>query len=67
MVDMISTDSLGIAAPFLCHIIEMAALPSQQTTRRMSQQLLSKCDPGKVNPASRSAYISFSEDDLPLT
>ncbi|KAF9949484.1 RING finger and SPRY domain-containing protein 1 [Mortierella alpina] len=24
----------------------MAALPSQQTTRRMSQQLLSKCDPG---------------------
>ncbi|KAG0207443.1 RING finger and SPRY domain-containing protein 1 [Mortierella sp. GBA30] len=46
MVDMISTDSLGIAAPFLCHIIDMAALPSQQTTRRMSQQLLSKCDPG---------------------
>ncbi|KAF9152544.1 RING finger and SPRY domain-containing protein 1 [Linnemannia schmuckeri] len=46
MVDMITTDSLGIAAPFLCHIIDMAALPSQQTTRRMSQQLLSKCDPG---------------------
>ncbi|KAI7818651.1 hypothetical protein BC939DRAFT_462388 [Gamsiella multidivaricata] len=46
MVDMISTDSLGIAAPFLCHIIDMAALPSQQTTRRLSQQLLSKCDPG---------------------
>ncbi|KAG0050146.1 hypothetical protein BGZ83_005066 [Gryganskiella cystojenkinii] len=46
MVDMISTDSLGIAAPFLCHIIDMAALPSQQTTRRMSQQLLSKCDTG---------------------
>ncbi|KAF9409620.1 RING finger and SPRY domain-containing protein 1, partial [Podila epigama] len=46
MVDMISTESLGIAAPFLCHIIDMAALPSQQTTRRMSQQLLSKCDPG---------------------
>ncbi|KAF9134058.1 RING finger and SPRY domain-containing protein 1 [Mortierella sp. 14UC] len=45
MVDMITTDSLGIAAPFLCHIIDMAALPSQQTTRRMSQQLLSKCDP----------------------
>ncbi|KAG0339978.1 RING finger and SPRY domain-containing protein 1, partial [Podila minutissima] len=46
MVDMISTDSMGVAAPFLCHIIDMAALPSQQTTRRMSQQLLSKCDPG---------------------
>ncbi|KAF9903752.1 RING finger and SPRY domain-containing protein 1 [Linnemannia zychae] len=46
MVDMITTDSLGIAAPFLCHIIDMAALPSQQTTRRMSQQLLSKCDTG---------------------
>ncbi|KAF9988358.1 RING finger and SPRY domain-containing protein 1 [Modicella reniformis] len=45
MVDMISTDSLGIAAPFLSHIIDMAALPSQQATRRMSQQLLSKCDP----------------------
>ncbi|KAG0248097.1 RING finger and SPRY domain-containing protein 1 [Mortierella polycephala] len=46
MVDLISTESLGIAAPFLCHIIDMAALPSHQTTRRMSQQLLSKCDPG---------------------
>ncbi|KAF9191126.1 RING finger and SPRY domain-containing protein 1 [Haplosporangium sp. Z 767] len=46
MVDLISSESLGIAAPFLCHIIDMAALPSQQTTRRMSQQLLSKCDPG---------------------
>ncbi|KAG0327792.1 RING finger and SPRY domain-containing protein 1, partial [Podila humilis] len=46
MVDMISTDCLGVAAPFLCHIIDMAALPSQQTTRRMSRQLLSKCDPG---------------------
>lgn len=49
MVDMISTDSMGVAAPFLCHIIDMAALPSQQTTRRMSQQLLSKCDPGIVS------------------
>ncbi|KAF9895464.1 hypothetical protein BX616_009647, partial [Lobosporangium transversale] len=42
MVDMISTDNLGITAPFLCHIIDMAALPSQQTTRKLSQQLLSK-------------------------
>ncbi|KAF9166642.1 hypothetical protein DFQ26_007339 [Actinomortierella ambigua] len=45
MVDTISPES-PMASWFLYHIIDLAALPSQQTIRRLSQELLSKCSPG---------------------
>ncbi|KAG0231270.1 RING finger and SPRY domain-containing protein 1 [Actinomortierella wolfii] len=45
LVDTISPES-PMASWFLYHIIDLAALPSQHTIRRLSQELLNKCSPG---------------------